>query len=59
MPILYICLINQRRTVVTEGLGTKIVGNFKQQMLSNYDKFDRFGRKQVQLDSELSLTYRD
>lgn len=47
MPILYICLINQRRTVVSEGLGTKIVGNFKQQILSNYDKFDRFGRKQI------------
>ena len=59
MPILYVCLINQRRTVVSEGLGTKIVGNFKQQILNNYDKFDRFGRKQVHLDSELSLSYRD
>lgn len=59
MPILYVCLINSKRCVVTEGLGTKKVGNYKEQVLNCYDKFDQFGRKNFNLDSELSLSYRD
>lgn len=59
MPILYICMINQKRTVVCQGLGTRLVGNFKDQVLSKYEKFDRFGRKCHALDSELNLSYRD
>ena len=59
MPILYVCMVNSKRCVVTEGLGTKKVGNYKDQVLGLYDKFEQLGRKQFTMDSELSLSYRD
>ena len=52
-------MVNSKRCIVSEGLGTKKVGNYKDQVLNFYDKFDQFGRKQFTLDSEISLSYRD
>ena len=40
MPILYVCLVNKKRNVITEGLGTKKVGTYKEQVLNYYDRFE-------------------
>ena len=59
MPILYACMINLRRTILVEALGTRTQSDFKSQVLKYHQQFDRFGKKYVNLNNELNLSYRD
>ena len=59
MPILYICMVNQRRTIITEALGTKNSGDFKSQVLKHHTSFERFAKKTVPLTDEFQLSYWD
>ena len=59
MPILYACMINLRRTILAEALGTKTESGFKSQVLKYHQQFDRFGKKYVNVNDELNLSYRD
>ena len=59
MPILYACLINKRRCLVTQALGTKFQGNFGQMVLDNLDSFQQWGKQSVHLNAEKKLVYHD
>jgi hypothetical protein len=52
MPILYGCLINKKKVIITECFGTRIIGEFKIEILDNFDKFEKFGKKFIILSAE-------
>ena len=58
MPILYACLINERRCVVTEAFGTSKVGPYQRTSLDYFDEMKEFGRHNFSLSAEQSLSYR-
>jgi hypothetical protein len=59
MPILYVSVLTKDKKTICQALGTKITGDFNKQVSKNATQFVSFGRKQIQLDSELSLCYMD
>ena len=52
MPILYACLVNKRRTIITQAYGTKLQGDFGQTILNVLDDFTAFGKKVIDLTAE-------
>jgi|APCry1669189665_1035243.scaffolds.fasta_scaffold88243_1 hypothetical protein len=52
MPILYACLVNKKRTIVTECFATRLKGDFSSEILNNYDNFERYGKKFIVLSAE-------
>ena len=45
MPILYACVINQRREIVLDGRYKKFKSNYNELVLTNYDYFQNYARK--------------
>jgi hypothetical protein len=52
MPILYACLINKKKVIITDCFATRFIGEFKNEILDNFDKFERFGKKFIILSAE-------
>ena len=59
MPILYACLINKKRTIISESFATRIKGDFSSEILNYFDKFERYGKKFIVLSAEQKLAYRN
>ena len=59
MPILYACLVSKRRTIITQANGTKLQGNFNQEVLEHVAEFETWGKQSIHLTSETKLVYAD
>ena len=59
MPILYACLVNKRRAIITQATGTKLQGNFGGEVLEHLEEFETWGKKSIHLTSEQKLVYQD
>lgn len=59
MPILYVCMINERKAVISEALGTGTKGDFKSQVLKYHQQFEKYARKFYGITAEIHLSYRD
>ena len=59
MPILFVCMINEKSVFVTDAMGTKTTGDFKQQVQKRQSQFVTYAKRQIPIDSEINLAYRD
>ena len=59
MPIIYACILNKKRAVVTQVLPTKVQGNFRQLALQHMHEFRVWGKEVIHLNAEQKLVYHD
>jgi hypothetical protein len=52
MPIYYACLINSKRTIITEFTGARFKGDFQSMVLDNHFKFENFAKKVINITAE-------
>lgn len=58
MPVLYACLVNQRKTVVLEGFYRDSKISYKKNILDYYSAFELYATKEINLDEKLNLVYK-
>lgn len=59
MPILYVCMINKKKTLITDAFGTKNISNYLTEIMKLQPNFIMYGRKVENIDSERKLYYKD
>ena len=59
MPILFVGVLNQKGVFVTDVFGTTKTGDFKSHILKHQSQFITFGKRQIPIDSEININYRD
>ena len=59
MPILYVCVINKKKTLITEAFGTKNISNYLTEINKMQPNFILYGRKVENIGQDRNLYYKD